>query len=195
MDIIEIEDAIPKAYQDQVEAETTSNTMAWFFHEESARSASMFKQSYSGFSHMAYHIKETTPVMSPISSILLPILFVFCDKANIKFNALLRMRIGLFTKTMIDVPHHNPHVDFYQPHQTAIYYVNDCDGDTTVFNETYEDLDLQQSVALADQAKFTVAGRIPPKKGKMACFDGKHYHASMHPMQAAKRIAVTFNFL
>jgi hypothetical protein len=195
MDIIQIEDVIPGSYQDQVEAETTSNSMAWFFHEESARSASMFKTTFSGFSHMAYHIKESTPVMSPLSSILLPILFMFCDKAKIKFNTLLRMRVGLFTRTMIEAVHHNPHVDFYEPHQTAVYYVNDSDGDTFVFNETYDDLDLQQSARHAAENKFTIAGRASPKKGKMVGFDGRHYHASMHPMKAGSRIAVTFNFL
>jgi hypothetical protein len=195
MNIIEIEDVIPRSYQDQVEAETTSSSMAWFFHEESARSTSMFKTTFSGFSHMAYHIKESTPVMSPLSSILLPILFMFCDKAQIKFNTLLRMRVGLFTRTMIEAVHHNPHVDFYEPHHTAVYYVNDSDGDTFVFNETYDDLDLQQSAKHADENKFTIAGRVSPKKGKMAGFDGRHYHASMHPMKAASRIAVTFNFL
>ena len=193
--ILEIEDVIPRSYQDQVEAETTSNTMAWFFHEESARSASLFKTSFSGFSHMAYHIKDANPVMSPINSMLLPVLFMFCDKANIKFNTLLRMRLGLFTKSMIDVVHHNPHVDFYEPHLTAVYYVNDSDGDTFVFNETSDDLTLQQSVKHADENKFTIAGRVSPKKGKMMCFDGRHYHASMHPMQSTKRIAITFNFL
>lgn len=195
MKIIQIDDVIPSSYQDQVEAEITSNSMAWFFHEESARSASMFKTTFSGFSHMAYHIKESTPVMSPLSSILLPILFMFCDKAQIKFNTLLRMRLGLFTRTMIEAVHHNPHVDFYEPHQTAVYYVNDSDGDTFVFNETYEDLNLQQSAQHADENKFSIAGRVSPKKGKMACFDGRHYHASMHPMKAQSRIAVTFNFL
>ncbi|MES1165785.1 MAG: hypothetical protein ABUR63_08510 [Verrucomicrobiota bacterium] len=194
MKIIEIEDVIPKAYQDQVEAEMTSSQMAWFFHEETARSVSMFKTSFSGFSHMAYHARESNPVTSPVSSILLPILFMFCDKAGIKFNALLRIRLGLFTKTMIDAPHHNPHVDFYEPHHTAVYYVNDSDGDTFIFKETFDDLNLQQSAQHADDGEFTIAHRCPPKKGKMVGFDGKHYHASMHPMNANSRIAVTFNF-
>ena len=196
MKIIEIADAIPRSYQDQVEAETTSSSMAWFFHEESARSVAMFKTAFSGFSHLAYHLKDANPVMSPLSSILLPILFMFCEKANIKFNTLLRMRLGLFPRTMIEgVVHHNPHVDFYEPHHTAVYYVNDSDGDTFVFNETFDDLNLQQSAKHADANLFTIAGRVSPKKGKMMCFDGKHYHASMHPVQATSRIAVTFNFI
>ena len=35
---------------------------------------------------------------------------------------------------------------------------------------------------------------VSPKKGRIMCFDGKHYHASMHPMKSAYRLAITFNF-
>lgn len=195
MKIIEIPNAIPKAYQDQVEGELGSNTMTWTFHEETARSASQFKQTFSGFSHMAYLIEDVESVISPMSSLLLPILFVFCEKANIEYNTLLRIRVGLFTKTTVQTKHHNPHVDFSQPHRTAVYYVNDSDGDTFVFNETFDDVSLDDSAKYANADKFTIAGRVSPKKGTMMCFDGRHYHASMHPMKANKRIAITFNFV
>ena len=29
----------------------------------------------------------------------------------------------------------------------------------------------------------------------MIGFDGKHYHASMHPMQSSHRIAIAFSFV
>lgn len=197
MHIIEIEDAIPRPYQDQVEAELSSARMTWSFQEESARSASMFKNSFSGFSHMAYltEVDDSPAIVTPMSSLLLPILFVFCEKAGLEYTAILRIRVGLFTKSMIQVKHHNPHVDFSQPHQTAVYYVNDSDGDTVVFKETSSDVGIAQSGRFANEGKFRIAGRVSPKKGKMMCFDGRHYHASMHPMKANKRLAITFNFV
>lgn len=195
MKIIQIPDAIAKAYQNQVESELASTGMTWNFHEEVARSGSAFKNSFSGFSHVAYLIEETESIISPMSSLLLPILFTFCEKASVEFNTLLRIRVGLFTRTMIETTHHNPHVDFSQPHQTAVYYVNDSDGDTFVFNETFEDVSVEQSPGHANANRFTIAGQVSPKKGTMMCFDGRHYHASMHPMKAAKRIAITFNFV
>jgi hypothetical protein len=196
VNVIEIPDAIPKLYQDQVESELASKRMTWSFQEESARSASMFKNTYPGFSHMAYVVEtdESPQVMSPMSSLLLPILFMFCEKAELDYQALLRIRVGLFTRTLIQAKHHNPHVDFSQPHMTAVYYVNDCDGDTVVFKETLNDVPLQMSGRYANDGKFRIASRLSPKKGKMICFDGRHYHASSYPTQANKRIAVTFNF-
>ena len=195
MSVIEIENAIPKLYQDQVEAETTSTKMMWSFHVESARSVAAFQNSFGGFSQIAYHIKDQNPTFSPLTAMLLPMLFMFCEKANVPFNALLRIRLGLFPRTMLDIPHRNPHVDFYQPHQTALYYVNDSDGDTVIFNETFDDLNLEQAAKHADANKFTVKQRLSPKKGRMALVDGKYYHASMHPQISASRIVITFNFV
>jgi hypothetical protein len=194
VDIITIDDAIPKAYQDQVEAELRSNRMSWFFHEESARASSQFDVNFAGFSHPTFNIREPNPVLSPLNAVLVPILFLFCDKAQLPFTALLRIRIGLFTKGAVEALHHNPHVDFYEPHRTALYYVNDTDGDTFVFEDTYEQVGAHQAPAHASAGKFTVADRIAPKKGRMAAFDGKHYHASMHPQAHVSRIVVTFNF-
>lgn len=195
MNVIEIDDVIPKLYQDQIQAEIASGRIPWFFHEESGRRVPQVDTTYSGFSHLAFHINDAASPPSTLTALLLPLLFSFCDKAAVSFNTLLRIRLGLFTRTMIDVAHHNPHVDFYQPHYSAVYYVNDSDGDTFIFNETYDDVSQDESVAHAKQGKFTLARRIAPKKGRMIGFDGKHYHASMHPMQASHRIAIAFSFV
>jgi hypothetical protein len=194
-EIIQVDDAIPRAYQDQILAELGSPRMSWFFHEESARAAKgQFDTNFAGFSHPAFNIREPNPVLSPLNAVLVPILFLFCEKAGLPFTALLRVRIGLFTRSSVEAPHHNPHVDFYEPHRTALYYVNDSDGDTFVFNETYRDVPAQLAPAHVNEGKFTVAGRISPKKGRMATFDGGHYHASMHPTDHVSRIVVTYNF-
>ena len=195
MDIIEIADAIPAPYQDQVEHELGSTRMLWNFSDEIARSESKFKTSHPGFGHTAFLANPDDPVVSPMSSLLLPVLFMFCEKAKIPYNALLRIRVGLFTRTVTDAAHHNPHVDYGEPHRTAVYYVNDCDGDTFIFNESFEDVSVEESGRFANANRFTLARRIPPKKGKMICFDGKYYHASSYPTQATKRIAITYNFV
>jgi hypothetical protein len=195
MDLIEIANAIPKTYQDQVENELGSNRMLWTFSDEIASSASGFETAYPGFGHMAYLADENEPVISPLSSLLLPILFVFCEKAKIEYRALLRIRVGLFTKTTGGTKHHNPHVDYGEPHRTAVYYVNDSDGDTFVFDQTFDDVSVADSGRYARQKGFTIRRAVSPQKGKMICFDGRYYHASSYPATASKRIAITFNFV
>jgi hypothetical protein len=193
--VIEIENVIPKLYQDQIEAEATSDAMAWYFHAESARPDLNFSQSFGGFFHMAYDAAVVaSPVRSAINAALVPVLFMFCEKAQIGFHSLLRVRLGLFTRTLLDVKFHNPHVDSEEPHGVALYYVNESDGDTVVFKETSADVPIPESAEHANAGRFTELKRIPPRRGKMAYFDGKHYHASMHPMRHASRIVITFNF-
>jgi hypothetical protein len=63
-----------------------------------------------------------------------------------------------------------------------------------VFKETSDSVSLEQSVKYANEGRFTELARISPKKGRMVFFDGKHYHASMHPLENPQRIVVTFNF-
>jgi hypothetical protein len=197
LDIIQIDDVIPKLYQDQIEAEVGSDRFPWFFLQESARrrEATQFEANYSGFTNTAFHVRDQmTAAPSPLTALLMPLLFTFCDRAKVPFNSLLRIRLGLFPRTLVDVPHHNPHVDFYAPHTNALYYVNDSDGDTFLFNETSEQVSLEQSLVYMREQKFTVGKRVSPKKGRMICFDGKYYHASMHPMQHPSRIAIAFSF-
>lgn len=192
MQLIQLDDVIPKPYQDQLEAEISG--LGWFFHKESARPGLTFAANHAGFFHMAFDAASATPVVSAVNAMLVPLLFVACDKAGLSFSGLIRARLGLFTQNVLEVPHHNPHVDFYEPHVVGLYYVNDSDGDTVVFNQTADQVTVQQSVALANSGGFTELARIAPRKGRMAFFDGRHYHASMHPVKSSHRIVVTFNF-
>jgi hypothetical protein len=192
MQLVQLDDVIPKPYQDQLEAEISN--LGWFFHKESARPGLEFAANHGGFYHMAFDAASAVPVVSAINAMLVPLLFVSCDKAGLRFSDLIRVRLGLFPRNAQDVPHHNPHVDFYEPHLVGLYYVNDSDGDTVIFNQTADQVSAQESAAFANAGRFTEMARVAPRKGRMVFFEGKHYHASMHPMKSSHRIAVTFNF-
>jgi hypothetical protein len=198
LDIVEFEDIIPKLYQDQIEAELTSDHMAWYFRLEPGRTTSVLGASsvdanYSGFTNTVFHVENTGAPPSLVTALLLPLLFTFCDKAKVPFSRLLRIRLGLYPRIMIDAAHH-PHVDFYYPHYNALYYVNDADGDTVLFEETFDDVPKAALPGYLREDKFKVAKRVAPKKGKMIGFQGMQYHASMHPMNATHRIAIAFSF-
>lgn len=197
--IVELDDVIPKLYQDQVEAELTSEQMIWHFRIEPGRTVSVLgksgvEASYSGFTNTVFHHENLAGPPSPLTALLLPMLFTFCEKARRPFTRLLRIRLGLYPRIMIDAAHH-PHVDFYFPHYNALYYVNDADGDTVLFNETFDEVPQPMLATYLREDRFTVAKRVTPKKGKMIGFEGKQYHASMHPMQATHRIAIAFSFV
>ena len=74
--------------------------------------------------------------------------------------------------------HNTPHIDApTMKHYVAIYYVNDSDGDTILFNKDN-----------------TEKARITPKKGRFLVFDGSILHTGSHPIISSKRIVVNYNF-
>tara|TARA_X000000368_G_C23031262_1_gene712685 strand:- start:765 stop:1388 length:624 start_codon:yes stop_codon:yes gene_type:complete len=100
-----------------------------------------------------------------------------------------RLRVGLnfpsFRKEHI--LHNQPHVDFPESetvdHFTCLYYINDSDGPTVVFNEK-------------EKSKlYTVKYQCHPEKNKLFVFDGKHYHASSCPKHHDARLAITVNII
>jgi len=99
-----------------------------------------------------------------------------------------RMRAGMFLKHPSQDPH-EPHVDATFPHYTSVFYINDCDGDFHLYNETYKTHPFKKPT------KFTLVDKIAPKSGSVIMFNGEHYHASSYPNRSSLRLAITFNFI
>ena len=74
--------------------------------------------------------------------------------------------------------------DNEEEHLAAVYYVNDSDGDTIIYNEikTYQNNKLSTRV------------RVSPKKGRMVLFNGMHLHTSEYPYTNDMRAIINFNF-
>ena len=70
---------------------------------------------------------------------------------------------------------HPAHTDDQEPHWVLIYYVNDSDGDTCLFE--------------GDE----VTKRITPKRGRVLVFDGSIRHASSSPVETPFRCVFNFN--
>lgn len=107
---------------------------------------------------------------------------LYKKEINDRDLALWRFRIGM------NIPgeslYNNPHVDGKFPLKkniVALYYVNDDDGDTFIFNETEE------------STSYTIKARVKPEKGKLLFFDGDHYHASSPAKSAKHRVVISLN--
>lgn len=80
-----------------------------------------------------------------------------------------------------------PHIDFIENSLiTAIYYVNDSDGDTIIYNEIYEDRIFTE---------LTISQIIKPKKGRLIVFDGRRIHSGASPIVNDKRVVINFDFI
>jgi len=69
---------------------------------------------------------------------------------------------------------------------TAIYYANDSDGDTFIFNESY----LEK---IEDISKLTIKKRVSPKKGRVVLFPANTLHAGSFPTEHEDRMVINYN--
>ncbi len=109
------------------------------------------------------------------------------QKLGFDKNKLLRIRAGLFFRHPSSDPH-IAHVDAKTPHTTAVYYVNDCDGDLIIYDETYKSHPFKTPLVPTEIKRFQ------PSMGKLVVFDGQYYHSSSYPTKKSLRLAITLNF-
>lgn len=128
--------------------------------------------------------KEMTPnLFYQIKPLLLTAQDLLKDR--VKFTSINRCKINiLWQKESFPENHHN-----YIHHDTdeggclsLLYYVNDSDGDTFIFNEK-----IKNGVI---PSVLTLNKRITPKKNRLVVFDSSRYHASSNPRFSRERIVI-----
>jgi hypothetical protein len=102
---------------------------------------------------------------------------------------LLKLRLGMkMPKIGYTEENYNlPHVDHFFPNKTLIYYLNDCDGDTRMFDQMFVPGNPPPS-------KFTTQRRITPKANTLIEFDGLQYHTASNPLTSARRVVLNISF-
>ena len=134
-------------------------------------------------------VNERTVISSAVN---IPMIVYNAAKQKYNFSDdILRIKANLYPKIWdnnIDA-HQTPHIDDNDSHWTMIYYVNDSDGDTFLFNEHVGFCKDATSIS-----NLTIAQRIAPKKGRFVFFKGNRLHAGMHPKNNNYRIVLNFNF-
>lgn len=124
---------------------------------------------------------EHCPYIDTISPILNTLTASF--NTNIQ---IMKMKFNLLHK-IADPTHHFPHTDVDDLDnniKSAIYYVNDCDGDTYLFNEK----------APKPSNTATLYKSITPKKGSMLVFNSNQFHASSSPVESNIRLVLNIVF-
>jgi 2OG-Fe(II) oxygenase superfamily len=103
-----------------------------------------------------------------------------CKVDRVKINLLLQQPTA-------SKDHHNfPHTDESDESQySMVYYINDSDGDTFLFNEFYYP-DVPPPNTL------TISQRVSPRKNRAVIFESHRYHASSNPIDHANRFVINF---
>ncbi len=189
----EFKNFLPQSLSDEIHDKLTSNEFPWFWLDDVTANPEMRQEvpdrlpSQPGLHHTPYREGNASPYYGDFSFMYHYII----DAMDLKWDEwyLSRIRCGLNFPTFREAHmlHNQPHVDFPESetvnHYTCLYYVNNSDGPTVVFNEKKK-ADL-----------YTIKYQCHPEKNKLFVFDGKHYHASSCPQHHDARLAITINII
>jgi hypothetical protein len=99
--------------------------------------------------------------------------------ARVKFNILLQQENAGYH---YNLPHQDDATD---KSISMVYYLDDCDGDTFLFNEFYSN---------PPPKTLTVHQRISPKRNRAVLFESNRYHASSNPINSRNRFIINWVF-
>lgn len=85
--------------------------------------------------------------------------------------------------------HNGVHIDIPKPHIAAVYYLNDSDGDTVIYENNWENTVPGSTGNILIEHK-----RVSPKKGRIVLFNGFRYHCSTQPRNN-HRLILNFNLV
>ena len=111
------------------------------------------------------------------------------------FDRLIRARLSAkFPKLEFTSDNYNlPHVDYMFPHETLIFYLNDTDGDTRIFDQ-WGVYPVKNDFRENWPSEFTTQARVSPKANRLLWINGLQYHTASNPIHGDKRVILNINF-
>jgi len=118
---------------------------------------------------------------------VLPVVKEGCNKINFNIEKIKRCIAAIHATIRDQQRHDTIHVNADIPHLVMLYYVNDSDGDTILYDKTLKDIPFGTDYP-DDYCKLNITHRISPKKGRVLFFNGSVYHASSAPTKSMRCI-------
>lgn len=189
---------IPKTYQDFLENFITSEvpfilnqSTTSFYKDKEANFYNLQDKIYDrpqmvhSLSNRAEH---NTIIPSPYYDIISPIFHYLQSYFNFSFMfEVLRSKINLKPQIPLDYKSkfNPPHIDLKVPFPNSwilIYYINNSDGDTILFNERYNESSKPKN--------FSIQKTVSPQKGRLLFFPADIYHSANFPVNNFTRIII-----
>lgn len=192
-DVIVLDDIVTPTYQFHLNDMTRDYSFDWHFgpsniHENKTAYPEIFLDdntidSYQ-HTHLFYH--DVVDGVDKHFNFVRPLVYALQDKFGLNKSELYRMKANMLVNNRkFSKGKYNPaHVDGSYSHMVVVYYVNDSDGDTVIFNETLG----------SNFTKLTEKQRISPKMGRAVLFPGKYFHASSNPIDNDTRTVFNLDF-
>ena len=180
-----IDDFAPEGYFDMIKYACLGDQQAWYY--QANITAGVFEKRGVGKHGFNCHV-----VQQPNT---------FCDNyaAGLLTDLILQMKNMLgcenVLRSRLDMTVYtpggrrcDPHIDNPNPHIATIFYLNDSDGNTVIYNEKFDgNLDI-------DESKLTIQKEIEPKANRLLIFDGHYIHTGHVPAHHNNRVILNSNF-
>lgn len=162
-----------------------NSEFSWYFHENTTLEADDVHVLKSKSTEESLLFSSSIEEGSEAYNIVHEIFTRFLINNSKSCSRILRIKANLYTQG-VSANHHSPHIDLDIPHKVFLYYIDDSDGYTWLFNERFSGERV---------SNLTVSDRIEPKAGRGILFDGFQYHASSSPVYHKKRCTINIDFI
>jgi hypothetical protein len=166
-----IQNLLPDFLRQNIYDDLNSTFFPWYW-QETANYKDKKNEDLFQFTHTMYVNNEKN---SDKLDLILPIIWFFQKETNIKIKSIFRVKANLTTrynmseKDVYDSIHIDHESDNYL---SLIYYVNDSDGNTIIYNENKDE--------------------ITPKANNLYYFKSNTKHSALYPKENKKRIVINF---
>jgi len=195
-DIMVFDNIISPAYQDWLYNIVNSNSFLWNRQDITVIDEEKYlNDKRNGFANIhnlfegeldlkTFNCKDVIHHNIKIINCFFPLLFEFIEPLNINFISRIRIKAYPAIGTnQIQLPH----VDQVTPNTwNVIYYFNDTDGDTVIYNERAKSVDQMEYLLSKDV--WTIKQRVSPKKGRAVAFKGDLMHSASYPKNKSRFI-------
>jgi len=185
--IIVFDDIIDKQYQNNIKDFLFKNTFPWYFCEDVSFSNNNVQQR-PGFHHYFVIDKE---VKSKFHNDIIPLITKSLNKINYKHTEVLQGRS--FFQLPLNIPDRHivdtPHVDADIPHLVVLYYVNDNEANTIIYENEFESFDK-----IPHFNNLKIKQKVKPKQGRVVLFNGKYWHTAEQP-EHNNRCIINYNVI
>ena len=171
---IEVYDNIlPKKISDTIENLVLEQSIIPLFYTPNITKGQKGENFYPAFGDTFYD--PSKDIFKPYSHIFLEVVYRLGNALDMAIEGIMQSRI------FVHLPSPNPgldekHIDTPDDHYVCLYYINDSEGDTIIFDDNGEEIQ-----------------RVTPKKGRIVFFEGSMYHCSSRP-ETKTRAILNFNF-
>jgi hypothetical protein len=176
-DIYVFENVIDSVDEDIMFEYMKTKYTQWYFVEDVAK-VGIHNLQFNGWSR---HVTNEEPIEDIIFNIIKKIERNALNKSNLKFIKNYRYKLNclepLNTIATLEQLYSNTHIDDTIQHIVLMYYANDVDGDTILFDKNNQ-----------------ILKSISPKKGKVVLFDGSISHCPSWPTKE-NRYVLNYNIV